>query len=276
MMFTNSMAGINSNATTKQNTSGALLHICYCTQGEMFHPDVKWQVCCTGNMLFCIHWCLPLLFHNEIPSTSSTFCWHAGAGRFFSSSSEGAVCTHWKCFVLSPDGTFKKGISENISAWMYYVPAMMQNNSFSNTDRLTFITLRGTCQKPNHLWLKKKSINLSAVHRWLSKPYIAVSLFTVVEYNAVDGPQMLQDSRTSVLLCQELQQGQNQMKCDLLRKALPWEWSLFPNHQTSSLRVATEPPRMSPWWIWRVNRLDSWDLKGTDWCIIGLRPVCVQ
>lgn len=81
---------------------------------------------------------------------------------------------------------------------------------------------------------------------------------------------MLQDSKTSVLLSQKLQPRQNQMKCDLLRKALPWEWSLFPNHQTSSLRVAIEPPRMSPWWIWRVNRLDSRDLKGTDWCIIGL------
>lgn len=74
----------------------------------MFHLNVKWQVCCTGDMLFCIRRCLPLLFHNEAPSASSTFCWHAGAGRF--SSCEGAECTCWKCFVLSPDGTFERGL----------------------------------------------------------------------------------------------------------------------------------------------------------------------
>lgn len=240
----------------------------------MFHPDVKWQVCCTGNMLFCIRRCLPLLFHNETPSTSSTFCWHAGAGRF-SSSSEGAVCTRWKCFVLSPDGTFERGLVwTSLPGCIVFLPWCKIILFQTRTD--WHLSHWEAPVRNRIIFGLKKSINISAVHRWLSKPYIAVSLFTVVEYNAVDGPQMLQDSRTSVLLRQELQQGQNQMKCDLLRKALPWEWSLFPNHQTSSLRVATEPPRMSPWWIWRVNRLDSRDLKGTDWCIIGLRPVCVQ
>ncbi len=150
----------------------------------MFHLDVKWQVCCTGDMLFCIRWCLPQLFHNEAPSTSSTFCWHAEAGRF-SSPCEGAECTCWKCFVLSPDGTFERGLVRTSQPGCIVFLPWCRKNSLSNQDRLTFIMLRGTCQKPNHLWLQKALIYqlCTDVSENLTLQFSCLQLW---KYNAVD------------------------------------------------------------------------------------------